>query len=414
MTHILPSSVAIIGGGPAGLMAADVLSQAGVRVSVYDAMPSVGRKFLLAGVGGMNISNVEPFEQFVLRYGTRSHRCAAMLQQFSPDALRAWLDELGIKTFVGSSGRVFPTDMKAAPLLRAWLHRLRGAGVKLQVRHRWLGWSATASGALSFATPEGLKHVQADAVVLALGGGSWGKFGATGAWVPILAERGIAVAPLLPSNCGFDGVWSDLFKTRFAGRPLKSVAAMVIKADGSRVQQHGELMVTATGLEGGLIYAFSAPLREAVMATGSATVYVDLMPQLDAQTVIKKLSPPRLKQSLSNYLRKHLGLEGVKAGLLREILTTADFEDKARLAGFIKALPIKLVATRPLDEAISSAGGVRFEALDKHLMLHEHPGIFCAGEMLDWEAPTGGYLLTACFASGYVAGQGVLQWLHKR
>lgn len=414
MTPILPSSVAIIGGGPAGLMAAEVLSQAGVRVSVYDAMPSVGRKFLLAGVGGMNISNLEPFEQFVLRYGARHTEIAAMLQQFSPDTLRGWLEELGIKTFVGSSGRVFPTDMKAAPLLRAWLQRLRGAGVKLQVRHRWLGWPTTAPNTLSFATPEGLKHVQADAVILALGGGSWGKFGATGAWVPILAERGIAVAPLLPSNCGFDGVWSDLFKTRFAGQPLKSVAATVIKADGSRVQQHGEVMITATGLEGGLIYAFSAPLREAIMATGSATLYVDLMPHHDVQTVIKKLSQPRLKQSLSNYLRKCVSLEGVKMGLLREILMPTDFDDPVRLAGFIKALPIKLIASRPLDEAISTAGGVKFEALDKHLMLHEHPGIFCAGEMLDWEAPTGGYLLTACFASGYVAGQGVLQWLHKR
>ncbi|NOT84264.1 MAG: TIGR03862 family flavoprotein [Methylococcaceae bacterium] len=408
-TQVPNAKVAIIGGGPAGLMAAEVLSKAGVTVAVYDAMPSVGRKFLMAGVGGMNISNAETLKQFSLRYGSRHTDIAEMLKQFSPSSLRAWCKELGIDTFIGSSGRVFPKDMKAAPLLRAWLHRLRAAGVTFHVRHRWLGWSV--SGALNFATASGTREIQADAVVLALGGGSWAKLGSTGTWVPFLIEQGIDVAPLKPSNCGFESNWSAYFADRFAGQPLKSTAASFTNAAGECFQQHGELIVTATGVEGGLIYTLSAPLREEIAASGSATLTLDLLPNQTLPQLITKLSQPKGKQSLANHLRKCLSIDGVKAGLLRESIKAEDFNDPIRLCTLIKALPITLLATRPLDEAISSAGGVKFKAIDNNLMLHSMPGIFCAGEMLDWEAPTGGYLLTACFASGFVAGKGVLDWL---
>ncbi len=401
-------TVAIIGGGPAGLMAAEVLSQAGVKVDLYDAMPSVGRKFLMAGKGGMNITHSEPIEQFLSRYGSRQAYIKPLLDAFGPEALRTWAQDLGFETFVGSSGKVFPVDMKAAPLLRAWLHRLRSDGVSFHMRHQWQGWD---DGMLRFQTPEGEKNLRADAVVLALGGGSWARLGSTGAWVPLLAQRGIPIEPLQPSNCGFEVAWSEFFQDRFAGQPLKSVQALFTDSAGFVFCEPGELVVTANGVEGSLIYKMSARLREQIASTGSALIYLDLAPGKDRQYLIDRISDPRGKHSMANHLRKRIGIDGVKAGLLREVLMKEDFDDPVRLAEAIKALPVKLVAARPIDEAISSAGGVSFEALDERLMIRAIPGVFCAGEMLDWEAPTGGYLLTACFASGRVAGSGVLAWL---
>jgi uncharacterized flavoprotein (TIGR03862 family) len=407
------STIAVIGGGPAGLMAAEVLAQGGVQVDLYDAMPSVGRKFLLAGVGGMNITHSEPLEAFVSRYGARAVLIRPLLETFPPDALREWIHDLGVETFVGSSGRVFPKEMKAAPLLRAWLHRLREAGVRFHVRHRWLGWNE--DGTLHFAAPQGELAMQADAVVLALGGGSWAKLGSDGAWVPLLAQRGIEIAPLLPSNCGFDvaGGWSEHLKSRFAGQPLKTVALRFIDATGNSHERRGELMLSDTGIEGSLVYALSAPLRDTIAARGSATVQLDLAPDKTLERVIAEVAHPRGARSLSSHLQSRAGIKGVKMALLHEMLSPAQLNDPVTLAHAIKSLPITLTAARPLDEAISSAGGVRFEALDENLMLRDLPGVFCAGEMLDWEAPTGGYLLTACFASGYEAGQGALAYARR-
>ncbi len=404
-------TAAVIGGGPAGLMAAEILSQGGVQVDLYDAMPSVGRKFLLAGVGGMNITHSEPFDIFLSRYGARASAIQPLLEAFSPATLREWIHGLGVETFVGSSGRVFPKDMKAAPLLRAWLHRLREAGVRFHVRHRWLGWAD--DGTLRFATPQGEMNVCASAVVLALGGGSWAKLGSDGAWVPLLAQRGVEVAPLLPSNCGFDvaGGWSEHLRSRFAGQPLKTVALRFSDAAGHVHQRKGELMLSDTGIEGSLVYALSAPLRDTIAVQGTVMVQLDLAPDKTHERVIAEVTHPRGARSLSSHLQSRAGIKGAKMALLREILPPDQLNDPVKLAHAIKSLPLALIAPRPLDEAISSAGGVRFEALDDTLMLHKLPGMFCAGEMLDWEAPTGGYLLTACLASGRVAGQGALNYL---
>jgi len=402
-------SVAIIGGGPAGLMAAEILIQNGVRVDLYDAMPSVGRKFLLAGKGGLNLTHSETSELFLSRYGARQTQIKPWIEAFGPEALRLWVHGLGVETFVGTSGRVFPTEMKAAPLLRAWLHRLRAAGVRLHMRHGWLGWNE--DGALRFSTPDGENLVHSDAMVLALGGGSWARLGSNGAWVPLLAQRGVPVAALRPANCGFDVGWSEHFRTRFAGHPLKSVVATFTDKDGVTVRKQGEFMVTATGVEGSLIYALSAPLRDGIESTGAAVLYLDLLPGRELSFVIAELARPRGSRSMASHLQSRLAIKGVKAGLLRECVPAQDYADPARLGAMIKALPVRLIAPRPLDEAISSAGGVAFEALDERLMIRSLPGVFCAGEMLDWEAPTGGYLLTACFASGRAAGLGVLAWL---
>ncbi|MDQ1315459.1 MAG: hypothetical protein QG662_1568 [Pseudomonadota bacterium] len=430
MTHNAPAtkSVAVIGGGPAGLMAAEVLAQGGVRVDLYDAMPSVGRKFLLAGVGGMNITHSETLDAFLSRYGARSADIRPLLEAFPPEALREWMHGLGIETFVGSSGRVFPTGMKAAPLLRAWLHRLREAGVRFHVRHRWLGWAyespcasarsgsefRDANGSLRFAVPGGERVVNADAVVLALGGGSWSKLGSGGAWAPLLAQRGVEVAPLLPSNCGFDaaGGWSEHLRSRFAGQPLKTVALRFTDAAGRVHQRKGELTLSDTGIEGSLVYALSAPLRDTIAALGTVTAELDLAPDKTLDRIISEIDHPRGARSLSSHLQSRAGIKGVKMAVLREILSPDQLGDPAKLANAIKSLPLTLVSPRPLDEAISSAGGVRFEALDEHLMLRDLPGVFCAGEMLDWEAPTGGYLLTACIASGRAAGRGTLNYLN--
>ncbi|MCL5059142.1 MAG: TIGR03862 family flavoprotein [Candidatus Thermoplasmatota archaeon] len=392
-------------------MAAEVLAQGGIQVDLYDVMPSVGRKFLLAGMGGMNITHSEPFGAFVSRYGARAAAIKPLLEAFPPDALREWSHGLGVETFVGSSGRVFPTDMKAAPLLRAWLHRLREAGVRFHVRHRWLGWND--AGALRFAAPMGELAVKADAVMLALGGGGWAKLGSDGAWVPLLAQRGIEVAPLLPSNCGFDvaGGWSAHLRSRFAGQPLKTMALRFTDATGQTHERRGELMLADGGIEGSLVYALSAPLRDTIAMRGAVTLQLDLAPDKTLERVIAEVSHPRGARSLSSHLQSRAGIKGAKMALLREVLPAEQLNDPVKLAHAIKSLPLTLVAARPLDEAISSAGGVRFEALDEQLMLRSLPGVFCAGEMLDWEAPTGGYLLTACFASGRAAGQGALNYL---
>ena len=400
--------VTIIGGGPAGLMAAEVLSQAGVQVDLYDGMPSVGRKFLLAGVGGMNITHSEAYPAFLSRYAERAPQMAPLLRGFGAEALCEWIHGLGIQTFVGTSGRVFPTDMKAAPLLRAWLKRLRDQGVVIHTRHRWLGW--TADGGLLIHSPDGEKTVHSDAMLLALGGGSWSRLGSDGAWLTLLEDKGVPCAPLQPSNCGFEvSAWSELMVSKFAGAPLKNVAIGVAD-DTPRL---GECVVTATGIEGSLIYALSAPIRAAINRVGSATVHIDLLPSKPLDKVQAALAKPRGSRSMSKHLHSQLGLDGVKAALLRELAPSAHFNDPALLAVDIKALPVTLVKTRPMDEAISTAGGVPFEALDERLMLKQLPGVFCAGEMLDWEAPTGGYLLTGCFASGRAAGRGLLEWLKR-
>lgn len=411
MTDSAPSPrplVTVIGGGPAGLMAAEALAQAGLAVELFDAMPSVGRKFLLAGVGGMNITHSEPYPAFVDRYAERRDEVDRLLQGFDATALRAWIHGLDVSTFVGTSGRVFPTDMKAAPLLRAWLKRLRDDGVVIHTRHRWLGWQA--DGRVRVAGPQGERVIEAAAVVLALGGGSWARLGSDGAWLPLLAARGVEVTDLRPSNCGFEvEAWSDLLKDKFAGAPLKNVA-MALPGSTSR---KGECILTAQGLEGSLVYALSAPIRQAIDQAGRATVWLDLLPDRPVDNLVRALSKPRGSRSMAKHLQGQVGLDGVKAALLREVTDPAAFADPVTLAQAIKALPIELVRTRPLDEAISSAGGVRFEALDEGLMLKALPGVFCAGEMLDWEAPTGGYLLTACFASGLRAGQAAAAWAKR-
>lgn len=411
MHHSTMNSVAIIGGGPAGLMAAEVIARAGIAVDLYDAMPSVGRKFLLAGRGGLNITHSEPRAPFLSRYGVRREQIAPLLERFDPESLLHWIHQLGIETFVGSSGRIFPKEMKAAPLLRAWLHRLRASGVHFHMRHRWLGWR---DGALLFQTPEGEKAIGAEAVVLALGGGSWKKFGSDGAWVAALQQHGIAVAPLRPANCGFEVAWSDHFRHRFAGAPLKSVVMHFRDAHGIEHQRQGECVVTEHGIEGSLIYALSAPLRDTIAAQGTATIQLDLLPGRSSEHVLNELTHGRGSKSLSTHLRSRLGIDGVKAGLLYEFTHQERRHDPRQVAQLLKALPLTLLAPRPIDEAISSAGGVLFEELDEHLMVRNRPGLFCAGEMLDWEAPTGGYLLTACFASGVVAGEGVATWLSRR
>ncbi|MDR3500237.1 MAG: TIGR03862 family flavoprotein [Parvibaculum sp.] len=399
--------LAIIGGGPAGLIAAEALLGNGVEVHLFDAMPSLGRKFLMAGKSGLNLTHSEPFEAFVTRFGAARPHLETALRAFTPEALRAWAKELGVETFIGSSGRVFPTNFKAAPLLRTWLRRLRGAGLIIHVRHRWQGW--TAEGALSFTTPEGTMEFETDATILALGGASWPKLGSDGSWTPWLEARGATVHPLKPANCGFDVTWSDLMRERFAGAPVKPVT-LTFNGKAHR----GEFVISAHGVEGSGIYAHSAALRDEIAAKGEAQLTLDLAPDRSAERLAGELSRPRGKLSMANHLRKAAGIEGVKAALLRELLPAETFGDPARLAASIKSLPLRLKSTRPIDEAISSAGGVAFEALDEHFMLRSAPGIFCAGEMLDWEAPTGGYLLTACFATGRVAGEGALRWLTQR
>lgn len=400
------NTVAIIGGGPAGLMAVEVLSGHRVKVDVYDSMPSLGRKFLMAGKSGLNLTHSEPFDGFVSRYGRRSKEIETWLKDFTPDDLREWAHGLGVETFVGTSGRVFPKEMKASPLLRAWLKRLSDAGVTFHLKHKWVGWNEDKS--LKFQTPDEIKNIKADAVILALGGGSWSRLGSDGAWIHWLSQAGVEVESLKPANCGFDVAWSPHFREKFNGHPIKSVVLSF-----ESFHQQGEFIVTKEGVEGSLIYAASALIRDAIETKGNAVISLDLAPDRSHEWLVEKLSKPRGSRSMSSHLEKTIGIKGVKAGLLYEFVSKEDFTNVEKLASFIKQLPIPLIAPRPLDEAISTAGGVTFESLDENLMLHEIRGVFCAGEMLDWEAPTGGYLLTACFASGRVAGYSVLKWLEK-
>lgn len=399
----------IIGGGPAGLMAAETARAQGIDVDLYEAKGSVGRKFLIAGKGGMNLTHSEPRPAFDGRYGERTREIGAWLDDFDAEALRTWARRLGVDTFVGSSGRVFPNDLKAAPLLRGWVHRLRESGVRFHVHHRWLGWRS--DGAWHFATADGESFVHADAAVLALGGGSWPQLGSDGAWQAQLLERGVDVAPLQPANCGFDIGWSAYMSSRFAGTPLKPVAARLHDASGRTPMLQGECVITQSGIEGSLIYALSARLRDAIARQGHAVLELDLAPDRTLDRLRHDLAKPRASRTLSEHLRRQAGLAGVKTALLHEVLEPAQRHDPDILARTIKCLPLRLQRARPLAEAISSAGGVRLEALDDALMLTALPGVFCAGEMLDWEAPTGGYLLTACFASGHRAGMGAARWL---
>ncbi len=400
--------LAIIGGGPAGLMAAEVACAAGVAVDLYDAKGSVGRKFLLAGKGGLNLTHGEPRARFVERYAARRDEVGRWLDAFDADALRGWARGLGVETFTGSSGRVFPADLKAAPLLRRWLHRLRESGVAFHMHHRWLGWS---DGALRFATPQGEHTVSVGAVVLALGGASWPQLGSDGAWVAPLGEAGIDIAPLQPANCGFEVAWSEHLASRFAGAPLKPVVAHWVDRHGVARSRQGEFVLSEYGIEGSLIYAIGAGLREQIAEHGETLLGLDLVPGYDEAVLAERLAAPRGKHSIGDWLRRRAGLDAAKCALVFELTDKPTLADPAALAARLKALPLRLRAPRPVAEAISTAGGVRLEELDEELMLRARPGVFCAGEMLDWEAPTGGYLLTACFASGLLAGRGAARWL---
>ncbi|QQN67296.1 TIGR03862 family flavoprotein [Bradyrhizobium diazoefficiens] len=404
------TDVAVIGAGPAGLMSAEVLAQGGARIIVYDAMPSPGRKFLMAGRGGLNLTHSEPLPDFLQRYREAVPHLRAAVEAFPPDALRDWSAALGQLTFVGSSGRVFPKTFKASPLLRAWLRQLGATGVQFAFRHRWTGWDA--DGRLQFQTPDGVLAIAPSATVLALGGASWPRLGSDGAWVDCLAAKGVAISKLRPANSGFTVAWSELFRDRFEGQPLKGVA-LTIGAHTVR----GEAMITRSGIEGGAIYALSAELREAVMGIGQATLTIALRPDLDAAALTARLSGTRGKQSLANFLRKAAQLSPVGIGLMQEAAIASGRPvvalSPAELAELINAIPVQLTGVAPIERAISTAGGVTFDELDDHFMLRKLPGVFAAGEMLDWEAPTGGYLLQASFATGVAAGKGVMEWLKR-
>jgi uncharacterized flavoprotein (TIGR03862 family) len=407
---ISKTHVAVIGAGPAGLMAAEVIARGGARVTVYDAMPSVGRKFLMAGRGGLNLTHSEALPQFLARYREATPHLRPAIEAFSPDRLRDWSAALGQPTFIGTSGRVFPKAMKTSPLLRAWLRRLDSTGVQLALRHRWSGWDN--QGRLMFETAEGPRIVEADATVLALGGASWPQLGSDGMWVDILAAKGVTMSPLRPANCRFTVAWSDIFRTRFEGQPLK---AMALSFGAQTVR--GEAVVTRNGLEGGAIYALSADLREAIAASGEATLRIDLRPDVETTSLVARLSVPRGKQSFSNHLRKAARLSPVASGLLQEAAIASAVKltslSPTALAELIKAVPVRLIGVAPIARAISTAGGIAFDALDADFMIRRLPGVFAAGEMLDWEAPTGGYLLQASFATGAAAGRGVLRWLDE-
>lgn len=401
----MKKSIAIIGAGPAGLMAAEVLSQSGIKIDIYDAMPSFGRKLLMAGKSGLNLTHSEPYEIFLSRFGNRKQEIAEHIKLFTPDDLIAWAKTLNVETFVGTSGRVFPKEMKASPLLRAWLKRLQADGVIFHVRHRWQGWE---DGHLIFDTPNGIKKIKPDATILALGGASWPKLGSSGDWVPWFLQHGVKVNSFQPANCGFTVNWSTFFIEKFHGSPIKSVILTF-----KDFKQQGEFVVTRTGVEGSLIYTASAKLRDEIASKGNAVISLDLVPQLSKEKLIKALSRPRNSRTLTNHIKVTTGIHGIKMGLLYEFISKEDLNNIEKLADAMKSLCIKLCAPNSIVTAISSAGGVSFEELDRHLMLLKMPGVFCAGEMLDWEAPTGGYLLTACFAMGRTAGNGARDWVLK-
>lgn len=405
-----PKNVAVIGAGPAGLMAAEVLAQGGAYVTVYDAMPSAGRKFLMAGRGGLNLTHSEPLPQFLARYREGMPHLKAAIEAFPPSALRDWSEALGQETFVGSSGRVFPKAFKASPLLRAWLRRLESMGVKLTPRLRWIGWDE--QGCLSFETPAGARAIKPSATVLALGGASWPRLGSDGAWAEMLAAKGVLISRLRPANCGFAINWSEMFRDRFQGQPLKGIA---LNFGPHNVR--GEAIVTRSGIEGGAIYALSAELRETIDKSGSAILHITLRPDLNIDDLIVKVSAPKGKQSLSNFLRKAVNLSPVAIGLLQEAARASGAPlgsmSPADLASLINAVPIELTSVASIARAISTAGGIAFSELDNDFMIRRLPGVFAAGEMLDWEAPTGGYLLQASFATGAAAGRGALKWLNS-
>jgi len=405
----LPPRLAVIGGGPAGLMAAEIACAAGIEVHLFEAKGSVGRKFLIAGKGGLNLTHSEPRPAFDARYRERAAEVGAWLDAFDAGALREWARGFGIETYVGSSGRVFPIDRKAAPLLRGWVRRLRDAGVQFHVHHRWQGWDDT--GALRFATSDGEAAFAADAVVLALGGGSWPQLGSDGAWVETLVARGIDIAPLQSANCGFDVGWSEFLSKKHAGAPLKPVVAHWRDGAGVERSLQGECVLTETGIEGSLIYAIAADLREAINRDGATVLHLDLVPGRERERLHRDLEKSRNGRSLGEHLRRQAGIDGAKVALLHEVLDKPALQDMTRVAATLKRLPLRLLRPRPMAETISTAGGVRLRALDDALMLRDLPGVFVAGEMLDWEAPTGGYLLTACFASGLRAGNGAVRWL---
>lgn len=393
-------TASVIGAGPAGLMAAEVMATTGLAVTIYDQMPTAGRKLMMAGRSGLNLTHSEPLPVFLSRYGSARDWLAPIISAFPPEALTAWCNGLGQPTFVGSSGRVFPTAMKASPLLRAWLHRLDGLGVRLQTRHRWAGWDAANSP--RFETPQGSVVIHPSVTILALGGASWPRLGSDAHWTDYLPGL---VTPFRPANCGFLVDWSPYLRERFAGRPLKRLA---IRFRDTVVR--GEAVITATGIEGGAIYALSAALRDAIEAGGSATIHIDLRPDLDRAALDRKLGGPRGSQSLSNLLRKQAALAPEAIALVQEALHQGA---TAPLPDLIKSLPVRLAATTGIERAISSAGGLRLDALDDRLMLRDRPGVFAAGEMLDWEAPTGGYLLQGCFSTGVAAAKGALDWLFR-
>ena len=392
--------IAIIGAGPSGLMAAEILAAAGHAVSVYDRMPSPARKLLIAGRGGLNLTHSEPLEPFLGRYGRAGEWLAPAIRSFPPEALRAWCEGLGEETFIGSSGRVFPRKMKAASLLRAWLRRLEQLGVRYYARHRWMGWNA--NGTLHFVTPEGAREVKADATLLALGGASWPRLGSDGGWVPLLEAQGVAIAPLVPANCGFTVPWSDYFRERFAGAPLKPLAVT-----HQATTRQGEAIITAQGIEGGVIYAHGAAIRDAIARDGQTTIHLDLRPGIDLASLRNKLAGQGSK-SLSAFLRSS-GFSPLVIALLHEAFSKGDIA--SNLAAHLKAIPLTLTGTTGLARAISTAGGIKQQALTENYMLQAKPGIFVAGEMLDWEAPTGGYLLQACYSTAVAAAHGMLTYL---